>query len=169
MMSRFPTIGNPKTNPYETASLLIRRLKKFKSRQPSLSQPLAGSVLTSQSGRRDLNRLMHASKELKGSRRKRFLNGRQAVVSSHPSHPLRWFPEFWELSRKRLRPQARLLGLSLVVGVVAGLGAIVFFVACQVVVHFALDAVAGYHPHAPGRRAGPVRRKRRSRSGPGCC
>ena len=66
-----------------------------------------------------------------------------------PSHPLRWFPEFWELSHKRLRPQARLMGLSLVVGVIAGLGAIVFYAACQVVFHYALDVGAGYHPHAP--------------------
>src|SRR6516165_260011 len=70
--------------------------------------------------------------------------------SPAPSHPLRWFPEFWELSRRRLRPQVRLLGLSLVVGVIAGVGAIVFFVACQVVVHFTLDAMVGYRPHAPG-------------------
>jgi len=67
-----------------------------------------------------------------------------------PSHPLRWFPEFWELSHRRLRPQARLLGLSLVVGVIAGIGAIVFFAACQVVFHFTLDFIAGYHPSAPG-------------------
>jgi len=66
-----------------------------------------------------------------------------------PSHPLRWLPELWELGRKRLRPQARLLGLSLVVGVVAGLGAIVFYLACQVVVHFALESLAGYHPSNP--------------------
>ena len=69
---------------------------------------------------------------------------------SVPSHPLRWFPELWNLCRKRLRPQVRLLGLALVVGVIAGLGAIVFHVACQVVVHFTLDAVVGYHPHQPG-------------------
>ena len=50
----------------------------------------------------------------------------QASQSPVPSHPLRWFPEFWELSRRRLRPQARLLGLSLVVGIISGLGAIVF-------------------------------------------
>src|SRR5579883_3155561 len=67
-----------------------------------------------------------------------------------PSHPLRWFPELWELGRKRLQPQARLLGLSLVVGVVAGVGAIVFYLACQVVVHFALNEVAGYRPNGPG-------------------
>jgi CIC family chloride channel protein len=67
-----------------------------------------------------------------------------------PSHPLRWFPEFLELSHRRLRPQARLLGLSLVVGVISGLGAIVFYAACQFVFHFALDVGAGYHPHTPG-------------------
>src|SRR5262245_24341863 len=65
------------------------------------------------------------------------------------SYPFRWFPEFWALRRKRLRPQARLLGLSLVVGVVAGLGAIVFYVACQLVVHYALDRVVGYHTLHP--------------------
>jgi CIC family chloride channel protein len=70
--------------------------------------------------------------------------------SPAPSHPLRWFPEFLELGRRRLRPQARLLGLSLLVGVVAGVGAIVFYAACQVVAHFALDAVAGYRPAHPG-------------------
>jgi CIC family chloride channel protein len=67
-----------------------------------------------------------------------------------PSHPLSWFPEFWDLGRKRLRPQARLLGLSLAVGLIAGIGAIVFYAACQVVVHYALDVVVGYHPAVPG-------------------
>jgi CIC family chloride channel protein len=63
---------------------------------------------------------------------------------------MRWFPEFWELGRKRIRPQARLLGLSLVIGVVAGIGAICFFVACQVVAHYALDSAVGYRPLHPG-------------------
>src|SRR5579871_3063666 len=65
------------------------------------------------------------------------------------SHPLRWFPEFWHLGRRRLKSQARLLGLSLAVGVVSGVGAIVFFAACQIVFHYALDVGAGYRPHAP--------------------
>jgi chloride channel protein, CIC family len=69
--------------------------------------------------------------------------------STKPSHPFRWFPEFWELSRKRLRPQARMMGLSLLVGVVAGLGAVVFYSACQVVAHYALDDLAGYRPQGP--------------------
>ena len=50
----------------------------------------------------------------------------------------------------RLRPQARVLAWSLVVGVIAGVGAIVFFAACQVVAHFTLDAIAGYRPGEPG-------------------
>jgi chloride channel protein, CIC family len=66
-----------------------------------------------------------------------------------PSHPWRWFPEFWELGRRRVRAQARLMGLSLIVGVFAGIGAIVFYLACQVVVHVALDAGAGYRPTPP--------------------
>ena len=67
-----------------------------------------------------------------------------------PSHPLRWFPEFLELGGKRLRPQVRVLGLSLVVGVIAGIGAIVFFATCQVIFRYSLDGIAGYHPDTPG-------------------
>lgn len=67
-----------------------------------------------------------------------------------PSHPLRWLPEFWELGRKRLRPQVRLLGLAILVGIAAGLGAILFYLACQVVTHYALGSVVGYHPLHPG-------------------
>jgi CIC family chloride channel protein len=77
------------------------------------------------------------------------MNAENEVPSPRPSHPFRWFPEFWELSRKRFRPQSRLLGLALVVGIVAGLGAVVFFFACQLVSHYTLDAVVGYHPHTP--------------------
>jgi CIC family chloride channel protein len=66
-----------------------------------------------------------------------------------PSHPLRWFPEFWELGRRRLRPQARQLALSLLVGVIAGIGALAFHAACQVVVRYSLEAVAGYYPEGP--------------------
>jgi len=42
------------------------------------------------------------------------------------------------------------MGLSLLVGIISGLGAIAFYAACQVVVHYALDAGAGYRPPAPG-------------------
>jgi CIC family chloride channel protein len=76
--------------------------------------------------------------------------GREPVI---PSHPLRWFPEFWELGRRRLRPQARQLALALLVGVIAGLGAIAFHSACLVVSHYALGRVAGYWPAGPGGEA----------------
>jgi CIC family chloride channel protein len=63
-------------------------------------------------------------------------------------------PEFLALSRTRLRPQVRLLSASLLVGVVAGLGAVVFFLACRVVVYFALGVVAGYPVPEPAGEAG---------------
>src|SRR6516164_6635752 len=75
--------------------------------------------------------------------------GRKSEVPT-ASHPLRWFPEFLELSHRRLRPQARLLGLSLLVGIVSGIGAVLFFAACQVVFYVALHVVAGYQPQTPG-------------------
>jgi CIC family chloride channel protein len=67
-----------------------------------------------------------------------------------PSHPFRWLPEFLEFGRKRVQSQARLLGLSLLVGVISGIGAIVFYVACQFVFHYALDGTVGYRPTTPG-------------------
>jgi CIC family chloride channel protein len=42
------------------------------------------------------------------------------------------------------------MGLALVVGVIAGVGAIVFYAACQIVSHYALDVLAGYRPKGPG-------------------
>lgn len=66
------------------------------------------------------------------------------------SHPLRWFPEFLDLNRKRLRPQARVLGLSLVVGVIAGLGSVLFYVLSRSVFHYTLVNLAGYSPGEPG-------------------
>jgi CIC family chloride channel protein len=70
-----------------------------------------------------------------------------------PLHPWRWFPEFWELGQRRLRQQARLMSLSLLVGVVAGIGAIAFFWACQVVGHHTMGLLAGYQPASPGGEA----------------
>src|SRR6516164_8906906 len=67
-----------------------------------------------------------------------------------PSHPLKWLPEFWSLARKRFRPQGRLMLLSILVGIIAGVGAIVFYLACQYVFHFALEEWAGYRPQHPG-------------------
>jgi chloride channel protein, CIC family len=70
-----------------------------------------------------------------------------------PSHPLKWLPEFWSLARKRVRPQGRVMLLSILVGIIAGVGAIVFYVACQVVFHFALEDWVGYRPTPPGGEA----------------
>jgi CIC family chloride channel protein len=69
--------------------------------------------------------------------------------SSAPLNPLYWFPEFWQLGRQRLRPQVRLLGLSLGVGVIAGLGAVVFYLATRLVFHYVLEITVGYHPGGP--------------------
>ena len=64
-------------------------------------------------------------------------------------NPLHWLPEFWQLGRQRLRPQARLLGLSLLVGVIAGLGGVVFYLATRTVFHVVLEMIVGYHPGGP--------------------
>jgi CIC family chloride channel protein len=75
---------------------------------------------------------------------------KEGAGASVPLNPLYWFPEFWQLGRRRLRPQVRLLGLSLLIGVIAGLGAVVFYLACQLVFHYALDVAVGYHARGPG-------------------
>jgi CIC family chloride channel protein len=59
---------------------------------------------------------------------------------------LGWIPQVAKLSQDRFRAQIRLLALAALVGVVAGLGAIVFYFATRVVEHFALGVVAGYYP-----------------------
>ena len=64
----------------------------------------------------------------------------------------RWFPQFLLLTPRRVRAQARLLGLAVLVGIVAGLGAIFFYLATRIVEHYALGMVVGYHP--PVRPAG---------------
>ncbi|NLF73381.1 MAG: chloride channel protein [Candidatus Anammoximicrobium sp.] len=66
------------------------------------------------------------------------------------SNPLHWFPEFLEIGRDRFRAEGRLLGSAILVGVVAGLGAVAFAAACHLVSWLALDQVAGY------RAVGPV-------------
>lgn len=57
-----------------------------------------------------------------------------------------WFPEFLRLGSHRIRGQARLLGFAALVGLVAGLGGIVFYIATRVVEHYALGVWAGYYP-----------------------
>ena len=67
---------------------------------------------------------------------------------------LRWPPEFFLLAQRRIRTQARLLGLAILVGIVAGLGAIVFYLATRVVEHYALGGIVGYQPPVrPGGEA----------------
>ena len=73
---------------------------------------------------------------------------------SYPTHrpasnPLHWFPEYLTLSRRRIRSQSRLLGSAVLVGIVAGIGAVVFAIACQFVVAGSLDAYAGYRAAGP--------------------
>ena len=58
----------------------------------------------------------------------------------------RWWPEFLILSQRRLRGQVRILGLSIVVGLVAGLAAIAFYAATEAVAYYTLDKGAGYRP-----------------------
>jgi CIC family chloride channel protein len=81
--------------------------------------------------------------------------GRAAVDEPHPtlSHPLRWFPEFLLLGKARFRAQGRLLAASILVGVVAGLGAVAFTAASHVVSHYTLDLLAGYRPETPHNEA----------------
>ncbi len=57
-----------------------------------------------------------------------------------------WWPEFLVLGQRRVRGQMRVLGLSIIVGIVAGLAATVFYVATEAASHFALDGLAGYRP-----------------------
>ncbi|HEY4328820.1 MAG TPA: chloride channel protein, partial [Phycisphaerae bacterium] len=65
-------------------------------------------------------------------------------------HPLRWLPEIYQLAHRRLRPNIKILLLAILVGIVSGLGAILFYYACQVVTHFTLASIAGYQQSSPG-------------------
>ncbi len=58
----------------------------------------------------------------------------------------RWLPQVLRLGSHRVRSQVRLLGLAALVGVVAGLGGIIFYIATRVVEHYALGVGAGYYP-----------------------
>jgi len=66
-----------------------------------------------------------------------------------------WIPEFVRLGQKRFRTQGRLLGLSILVGLVAGLGAIAFYIATRAAEHYALGVIGGYDavPHPAGEAA----------------
>ncbi len=65
-----------------------------------------------------------------------------------------WIPQIVKLSQNRFRAQIRLLGLAALVGVIAGLGAIVFYFATRVAEHYALGVLAGFYPDPhPGGEA----------------
>jgi CIC family chloride channel protein len=69
-------------------------------------------------------------------------------------HLIGWFPEILRLGSHRIRGQVRLLGLAPVVGVVAGIGGIAFYIATRVMEHYALGSWAGYYPQPhPGGEA----------------
>ncbi len=70
--------------------------------------------------------------------------GRHDKETNNGARYFAWFPEFLQFGQRRIRVQVRLLGLAMLVGVVAGLGAIVFYVATRTVEHYALGMVAGY-------------------------
>jgi CIC family chloride channel protein len=65
------------------------------------------------------------------------------------SHPLRWFPEFLEFGRRRFRTQGRVLSAAILVGIVAGLGGVLFSLAGQAVVQYSLQRVVGYRAVGP--------------------
>lgn len=60
-----------------------------------------------------------------------------------------WSAQFLHINWRRLPPQARINLSAIVVGLVAGLGAVVFAIACEVAVRYTLEALAGYHPSTP--------------------
>lgn len=68
---------------------------------------------------------------------------------------LGWFPEVLRLGSRRIRSQVRLLGFAALVGIVAGLGGIAFYIATRVAEHYALGVWAGYYaqPHPGGEPA----------------
>ncbi len=73
-------------------------------------------------------------------------NHAQAAVAKHP---LSWIPEFFILTDRRIRSQARLLGSAILVGMVTGVAAVLFTVSCQVVIYLALWVGAGYTSKPP--------------------
>jgi CIC family chloride channel protein len=77
------------------------------------------------------------------------MNPTDPAAGPQPSHPYRWFPEFLEFGKRRMRTQGRVLLASILVGVVAGAGGIVFTAAGQAVAQLTLEGIAGYHPTAP--------------------
>ncbi len=59
-----------------------------------------------------------------------------------------WFPWILQFFRRRLSPQIRLMASALLVGVVAGIGAIGFYLATRIMEHYCLGVIVGYVPGA---------------------
>ncbi len=80
---------------------------------------------------------------------------RPSEESNSPTRHWAWVPEFVKLGQTRFRTQGRLLGLAILVGFVAGLGAIVFYVATRAAEQYSMGVLAGYDatPHPAGERA----------------
>ncbi|HEY1696991.1 MAG TPA: chloride channel protein [Polyangiaceae bacterium] len=57
-----------------------------------------------------------------------------------------WVPEFARLGGMRVRSVTRVLGSAVLVGLVAGFGAVLFYYATRVAAHYALGELTGYHP-----------------------
>ncbi|MGW8256089.1 MAG: chloride channel protein [Thermoguttaceae bacterium] len=68
-----------------------------------------------------------------------------------------WIPEFLTLGQRHIKRQVSLLGLAVLVGIIAGLGAIVFYRMTQYVEYYSLG-YAGYHaePHPGGETPLPL-------------
>src|SRR3954464_5743187 len=77
---------------------------------------------------------------------------RRTVSMSKAMELIGRVPHIFELGRLRFRAQIRPLGLAAIVGVVAGIGAIFFYVATRVAEHYALGMICGYvpEPHPGG-------------------
>lgn len=71
-------------------------------------------------------------------------------MSDRPSLRLQaffhWWPELLKFGQQRLRSQVRMMALAVIVGLVAGLGAVGFYVATNGAEHYALKVLAGYSP-----------------------
>jgi hypothetical protein len=67
-----------------------------------------------------------------------------------------WFAELVIIRSSRIRNQVRLLALAGLVGVVAGVGAIVFYVATRAVEHYSLGVVAGCYAEPRPRGEPPM-------------
>ena len=68
------------------------------------------------------------------------------LENPHAGGRWRWLPEIFKVAQLRYQSQVRLLGLSVLVGIVAGLAAAAFYVTTVVIEHYALISLVGYDP-----------------------